>query len=184
MLFGYVEFRTRGLEFCQWQLSPPLVGMGLPNGAKATQDAKKFRVGLSMYRDSRSLSSLNSSLSSVYRGLCSRAPVFLYHTHQLQHQSLTTSSTLSVAREPPLTCLTSTWRGWGWCRGVAIGLLVVSVECVMLSVTRAQPRTVEHVMPRSARAQPRTIFPSVRLFPGFVKFDSYNSRDSLNFVRT
>ena len=59
-----------------------------------------------------------------------------------------------------------------------------NVECVMLSVTRAQPRTVEHVMPRSARAQPRTIFPSVRLFPGFVKFDSYNSRDSLNFVRT
>ena len=46
---------------------------------------------------------------------------------------------------------------------------LVTVECVMLSVTRAQPRTVEHVMPRSARAQPRTILLSVRLFPGFVK---------------
>ena len=61
---------------------------------------------------------------------------------------------------------------------------LISVECVMLSVTRAQPWTVEHVMPRSARAQPRVIFPSVRLFPRFVKFESYNSRDSLNFVRT
>ena len=58
------------------------------------------------------------------------------------------------------------------------------VECVMLSVTRAHPRTVEHVMPSLARAQPRTIFPSVRLFPRFVKFVSYNSVDSLNFVRT
>ena len=48
------------------------------------------------------------------------------------------------------------------------------VECVMLSVTRAQPRTVEHVMLRSARAQPRTIFPPVRLFPTFVKFVSHN----------
>ena len=41
-----------------------------------------------------------------------------------------------------------------------------SVECVMLSVTRAQPRTVEHVMPRSARAQPRTIFPSDSIISG------------------
>ena len=40
------------------------------------------------------------------------------------------------------------------------------VECVMLSVTRAQPRTVEHVMPRSARAQPRTIFPSDSIISG------------------
>ena len=58
------------------------------------------------------------------------------------------------------------------------------VECVMRSVTRAHPQTVEHVMPSSARAQPRTIFPSVRLFPGFVKFVSQNSVDSLNLVRT
>ena len=40
------------------------------------------------------------------------------------------------------------------------------VECVMLSVTRAQPRTVEHVMPRTARAQPRTIFPSDSIISG------------------
>ena len=40
------------------------------------------------------------------------------------------------------------------------------VECVMLSVTRAQPRTVEHVMPRSARAQTRTIFPSDSIISG------------------
>ena len=40
------------------------------------------------------------------------------------------------------------------------------VECVMLSVTRAQPRTVEHVIPRSARAQPRTIFPSDSIISG------------------
>ena len=58
------------------------------------------------------------------------------------------------------------------------------VECVMLSVTRAHPRTVKHVMPSSARAQLRTIFLSVRLFPRFVKFVSYNSIDSLNLVRT
>ena len=45
----------------------------------------------------------------------------------------------------------------------------------MLSVTRAQPRTVEHVMPRSARAQPRTIFSSGSIISGirsvrFVQF--------------
>ena len=39
---------------------------------------------------------------------------------------------------------------------LGMGMHVWSVECVMLSVARAQPRTVEHVMPRSARAQPRT----------------------------
>ena len=40
------------------------------------------------------------------------------------------------------------------------------VECIMLSVTHAQPRTVKHVMPRSARAQPRTIFPSDSIISG------------------
>ena len=49
------------------------------------------------------------------------------------------------------------------CVGNDIG---ICVECVMLSVTRAQPRTVEHVMPRSARAQPRTIFPSDWIISG------------------
>ena len=39
------------------------------------------------------------------------------------------------------------------------------VECVMLSVTRAQPRTVEYVMPSLARAQLRTIFPSDSIIP-------------------
>ena len=44
--------------------------------------------------------------------------------------------------------------------------IIGRVECVMLSVTRAQPLTVEHVMPRSARAQPRTIFPSDSIISG------------------
>ena len=77
-----------------------------------------------------------------------------------------------------LVAATDAERRKGTCRAVF-------VECVMLSVTRAQPRTVEHVMPRSARAQPRTIFPSDSIISGIrLKFDSFNSHDSLNFVRT
>ena len=64
------------------------------------------------------------------------------------------------------------WRTTQVTRGMFRGS---GVECVMLSVTRAQPRTIEHVMPRSARAQPRTIFPSDSIISGirsirFVQF--------------